>query len=108
MRILAIEYDLNTPTYANLEEIQRDEARAVWHLQQTDVIRGIWFTAADRNAVIMLECVDADAARQHLEALPRVRHGYSNFKLYPLHSYDGFVRLFAVGATTKVEEPPEY
>ncbi|MBX3750996.1 MAG: hypothetical protein KF897_12975 [Opitutaceae bacterium] len=108
MRILALEHDLNTPTYANLEELQRDEARAVWQLQQADVIRGIWFTAAERNAVILLECADADAARLHLDTLPRVRHGYSNFKLYPLHSYDGFARLFAAGATAKVEEPPEY
>lgn len=108
MRILAIEYDLNIPTYANLEELQRDEAKAVWQLQQADVIRDIWFTAAERNAVILLECVDADAAKQHLDTLPRVRHGYSTFKLYPLHSYDGFARLFAAGATAKVEEPPEY
>jgi len=108
MRILALEHDLNTPTYANLEELQRDEARAVWQLQQADVIRGIWFTAAERNAVILLECADADAARLHLDTLPRVRHGYSNFKLYPLHAYDGFARLFAAGATAKVEEPPEY
>ncbi len=108
MLILAIEYDLNTPAYANLEELQRDEARAVWRLQQADVIRDIWFTAAERNAVILLECGDADEARQHLDTMPRVQHGYSTFKLYPLHAYDGLARLFAAGATVKVEEPPEY
>jgi len=108
MRILAIEHDLNVPTYTNLKEINREEARVVWKLQQDDVIRDIWFTVAGRCAVMLLECANEAAARKLLETLPRVRHGYSDFKLLELRSYDGFERLFATGAVAKKEEAPEY
>jgi len=108
MRILAIEHDLNVPAYANLKEINREEARAVWKLRQDDVIRDIWFTVAGRRAVMMLECADEAAARKILEALPRVRHGFSDFKLLELRSYDGFERLFATRGAAKTEEAPEY
>ena len=108
MRILAIEHDLNVPAYANLKEINREEARVVWKLQQGDVIRDIWFTVEGRRAVLLMECADEAAARKLLETLPRVRHGYSDFKLLGLRSYDGFERLFATSAAAKTEEAPEY
>jgi hypothetical protein len=37
-----------------------------------------------------------------------VRHGFSDFKLLELRSYDGFERLFATSAAAKTEEAPEY
>lgn len=109
MRILAIEHELPTPAHANLREVLRDEARAVWELQKADVIREIWFTASDRRAILLLECATAAAAREQLSALPLVRRGFSEFQLIELRSYDGFERLFgAKTASASTPEPAEY
>jgi hypothetical protein len=111
MRILAIERELASPGQAGLRELLRDEARAVWELQKSGVIRDIWFTASDRRAILMLECANAATAREHLDKLPLVRRGCSDFSVLELHSYDGFERLFtgdALKPAAKPEEPPEY
>ena len=111
MRILAIEREMPMPAHQNLHDLLRKEAAAVWDLQKSGVIRDIWFTTADRRAVIMLECPGGAEAREQLDALPLVRSGLINFTLLELRSYDGFERLFATGPEAAVpqhEEPPEY
>ncbi len=110
MRILAIERELPTPVHSNLHDNLRAEAAGVWDLLKGGIIRDIWFTA-DRHAIVMLECLNAAEARQHLAGLPLVRTGLIEFTLHELHSYDGFERLFATGAEPPVhvhQEPPEY
>ena len=111
MRILAIEREQTTPVHANLHDLLRDEAAALWELHQRDIIRELWFTANDRHAIIMLECPNAIEARKHLATLPLVRTGLIDFTLHELRSYDGFERLFATGTeplVLKREEPAEY
>lgn len=111
MRILAIERELPVPMHQNLHELLHEEAAVVWDLQKSGIIRDIWFTTADRRAVIMLECPGVAEAREHLNALPLVRTGLIDFTLLELRSYDGFERLFATGPEPAVphhEEPPEY
>ena len=110
MRILAIERDLPTPAYANPHDLLREEAAGAWDLSKRGIIRDIWFTA-DRRAVVMLECLNAAEARQHLSVLPLMRHGLSAFTVLELRNYDGYERLFATGIeppAAKHEEPPEY
>ena len=112
MRILAIERELPAPRRADLPHLLHDEAAGVWDLLKRGIIRNIWFTAADRLAIIMLECAGAAEAREHLSTLPLVQTGVIDFTLHELRSYDGFERLFApAGAEPPVhlhEEPPEY
>jgi hypothetical protein len=111
MRILAIEREMPMPAHQNLHDLLRDEAAAVWNLQKNGVIRDIWFTTADRRAVIMLEGPGIADAREQLNALPLVRSGLIDFTLLELRSYDGFERLFATGPAPAVphhEEPPDY
>ena len=111
MRILAIERDQPFPPHQNLCDLLRDEATAVWDFQKRGIVRDIWFTAADRHAVVMLECADAAEARQYLADLPLVRAGLIDFTVLALTAYDGFERLFATGLEPAVphhEEPPEY
>ena len=95
MRILAIEQSTAAGPVDNLNDLLRDEAAAVWRLQQSGIIREIWFTRPDRRAVIMLECVDTDEARQHLATLPLVHRRQIEFSLLELRHYDGLERLFA-------------
>ena len=110
MRILAIERELTPPGAAIPADLLRREAAEVWTLQKQGLIRDIWFTS-DRHAVVMLECPDAAAAKEHLAALPLVRAGLIDFTIHELASYDGFERLFTPGPgkpAPKPEEPPEY
>jgi muconolactone delta-isomerase len=111
MRILAIERELPAPAHHNLPDLLRDEAAAVWDLTKRGIIRDIWFTAANRRAVVMLECADAAEARRHLALLPLARTGLIDFTLLELKAYDGFERLFAGPAGPiphAAEAPPEY
>lgn len=111
MRILALERELPAPPRAHLPDLFRDEAASVWDLQKRGIVRDIWFTTADRRAVVMLECLNAAEARQHLDTLPLVRYGQIDFTLHELRSYDGFERLFARSTEPAVhvhDEPPEY
>ena len=110
MRILAIERELPLPMHRNLQGLLREEAAVVWDLQKRGVIRDIWFTKADRRAVIMLEATDHADARAHLATLPLVRAELIDFALHELSPYDGLERLIATtpASPTKPEEPPEY
>jgi len=111
MRILAIERELPIPAHANLDDLRREEAAAVWDLSKRGIVRDIWFSVADRRAVLMLECGSLAGAREHLGTLPLVRHQLIDFNLMELRNYDGFERLFGSpkdAAPAKPVEPPEY
>ena len=75
MRILAIERELPALPYVNFHDLLRDEAASVWDLQKRGVIREVWFTAAEKRAIVMLECGNAAEARHHLDTLPLVQRG---------------------------------
>jgi len=93
VKVLALEQDLSEadPTAVQLKA----EAQAVWDLQQSGVIREIYFRA-DRNvAVIILEAPDIAAADAHIQRLPLVAEGLIRFELIPLRPYPGFGRLFS-------------
>ena len=108
MRILALEREL-APSAAPAELLRR-EALEVWALQKQGVIRDIWFTSPGRNAVVMLECLNALEARRHLASLPLVRSGLIDFTLLELCPYDGFERLTVSSPVdpAKPVDPPEY
>ena len=72
----------------------RAEAEHVWELQQTGVVRQVFFRADRHEAVLMLEVADPEAAREALAELPLVRSGLIDFEIVPLRAYPGFARLF--------------
>lgn len=97
MHILAIENDVIAPPALKTKELLRAEAARVWDLREQGIIREIWFTADQHNAVIMLECADAAEALRNLKSLPLVRAGVIDFTVHELRAYDGFERLFSAG-----------
>jgi len=94
MKILALEKESPGVTAGQIQPLLKEEARCVWALQQSGLIREIYFEAGRHTSVLMLECADSEAARHALAALPLVRAGLIEFELVPLVPYDGFARLF--------------
>jgi muconolactone delta-isomerase len=95
MRILAIERPVPGVTQSQFTpEIAADEAREAWELYQAGVIRELYFRADEGQAVIILECADAEEARRVLAGLPMASAGLIGFEVMPLRAYPGFARLF--------------
>jgi len=110
MRYLALERELPALPRADLADLLRQEAAAVWQLQKSGIVRDVWFTA-ERHAVVMLECPSLAAARGHLAALPLVRAGRIEFTVLELQAYDGYERLFGrppAPGKGAAENGPEY
>lgn len=93
MKILAIEKAVAGATMPDYTPFLRAEAMRVWELMQEGVVREAWFDS-DHNAILVLECDNADAARECLATLPLVQHGLIAFEVRALHPYDGLSRLF--------------
>jgi muconolactone delta-isomerase len=95
MKILAMEKETPGVAGADFEPHLRAEAARVWQLQQAGVLRELYFRQDRPAAVLILECADADEAREVLDTLPLVREGLIAFDVIPLVPYPGFARLFA-------------
>jgi len=92
MKILAIETELKKLSTNSDKEILKNEAHAVFELQQKDILREIYF---DENhcAVLILECTGKTEAEKILSELPLVKNGFIQFEIRELHPYTGFSRL---------------
>jgi hypothetical protein len=97
MKFLALEHDLpgNVAASQFSESLLKDEARRAWELQQAGLVRELYFRADRDEAVLVLECTNAEEALEVLNTLPLVRENLINFELIPLIAYPGFARLFA-------------
>ena len=94
MKILAIEKEIEGIQEKQFEPYLKDEAKRVWELVQSGVIREIYFTKDDNCAVIILECHSEAEAGSILNTLPLVKEKLICFNIKPLIPYDGFARLF--------------
>jgi hypothetical protein len=94
MKILVIEKPLSHASADAFEPSLREEAARVWSLCKEGVIREIYFRADRREAVLLMETIDADDARKILSTLPLVRENLISFDVVPLVPYSGFERLF--------------
>lgn len=95
MKILALEKKVpgvNEDQFT--DALLEAEATEAWDLNQSGVLREIYFSADKHGAVLVLECDNADEARRTLSALPLVRAGLIDFQIVPLVAYPGFARLF--------------
>ena len=97
MKILALEHEVSNATAEGFQQYTKDEARKVWELVQSGVVRESYFRADRSEAVLVLECQTVDEAREALSALPYVENQLIMFELIPLKAYSGFERLFATG-----------
>jgi muconolactone delta-isomerase len=95
MKILSLEHELPNATAEEFQQHSRAEGLRAWELHQQGIVRELYFRADRNEAVLVLECADAEAARQALATLPLVEHGLITFELIPLKAYPGFARLFA-------------
>ena len=95
MKIIALEAEVPGVTAEQFQPLLPAEARRVWALYLSGVLREIHFRADQHTAVLMLECDGVDAARAVLDTLPLRRAGLITFDLIPLTPYSGFARLFA-------------
>ena len=95
MKILALEKELSGSQADHFAGDLKSEAMHVWSLYQSGVVRELYFRQDRSDAVLVLECADAEAARDVINTLPLVRSGLIDFELIPLIPYPGFSRLFA-------------
>ena len=94
MKILALEMEVEGMNSEQFAPHLKAEARRVWELYQSGVLREIYFRADRSQAVLILECTDTNEAGHVLESLPLVRAGLIRFDVMPLLPYPGFARLF--------------
>ena len=94
MKFLALERPVANVTPATMQPLLKAEARRVWELQKSGVLREIYFTPA-HDAVLVLECADERAAMEALNSLPLVRENQIRFEVSCLLPYSGFERLLA-------------
>ncbi len=95
MKFLALEID--PPDINDIQPnaaLLKEEARRVWELYQSGSIREFYFRADRQAAVLMLECISLEEAREVLNTLPLVRERCIEFEVIPLRAYPGFARLF--------------
>jgi muconolactone delta-isomerase len=94
MKILAMEVEVAGVRPEQYSPHLKAEARAVWELYQSGLIRELYFRADRSEAVLLLECETAETVREILGSLPLVRAGLISFDVIPLVPYPGFARLF--------------
>jgi muconolactone delta-isomerase len=95
MKLLALEKELPDVTAEAFQPLLKPEARRIWELQQSGVLRETYFRTDQHCAVLVLECDNIEEARLVLSTLPLVAAGLIEFEIIPLAPYDGLARLFS-------------
>lgn len=98
MKLLALEVEEPGTSPEALRPYLEEEAKALWELYLSGIVREAHFRTDRHTAVLVLECPDAERARKVLASLPLVRHNLIHFEVVPLTPYSGFERLFASDA----------
>ena len=98
MKLIALEIENAGVTAEQFEPHLKEEAMAIWELQQKGLICEVYFRADQHTAVLMLECEGVSHAQALLASLPLVKHGLIHFDIIPLAPYSGFSRLFTSDA----------
>jgi hypothetical protein len=92
MKILAIEKEFEGVNWDNMEDVLEQEAQHVFQLYLSDSLREIYFTE-DKNAVLILETVDREKAKELLDSLPLVKNKKIRFEIMELRPYTGYERI---------------
>jgi hypothetical protein len=94
MKILALEHEVPNTRPEQFALHLKAEATRIWELYQSGQVRELYFRQDRKEAVLVLECANAEAAQRMLETLPLVQAGLITFEIIPLLPYPGFERLF--------------
>lgn len=94
MKILALERESPEAAPEKFQPHLGAEAARAYELYQRGLIRELYFHQERHTAILVLECADANEARNVLSTLPLVEAGLITFELIPLVPYPGFARLF--------------
>ncbi len=92
MKILALEKEKPGLTSNDFAPYLNAEAKHVYELQQSGIVREIYFNQ-NHEAVLILECENLGAADKLLSNFPLVKNGLITFELMELKPYSGFSRL---------------
>ena len=92
MKVLAIEKEMKDVDWNNLGDLLKDEAQHVFHLYLSNSLREIYFTE-NKNAVLVLEAANKNAANELLKTLPLVKSGKIQFETMELRPYTGYERI---------------
>lgn len=95
MKILAIEKELKTVDWEKESQTLIEEAKSAYNLLLKGSLREIYFTE-NKNAVLVLECVNKITATQLLSKLPLVEKKIIDFEIMGLQPYTGFSRLMNI------------
>jgi len=95
MKIIAVEKEINTARPIDFRRSAKAEAKALWRLYQSGLVREFYFRKEKNLAVLILEVKNKQAAKQALNKLPFVSKKLIEFELISLKPYPGFERLFA-------------
>jgi hypothetical protein len=93
MKILAIEKEIKGARWEGTGKLLEEEARHIFHLYLSDILREIYFTEY-KNAVLILETKDKAAAEKLLHELPLVKSNKMEFEVLELRPYAGYQRIF--------------
>ena len=94
MKILALEKEVPNTSPNQFAPYLKAEAARVWALHKSGELREIYFRGDRDEAVLILECVDAEEAKILLSTFPMVKEALIEFEVIPLVPYPGFERLF--------------
>lgn len=94
MKIIAIEKELSNARTIDFRKNAKAEAKALWHLYQSGLVREFYFRKEEKLAVLILEAKNIQIAKTALSKLPFVSKKLIAFELIPLKPYPGFQRLF--------------
>ena len=92
MKILALEKEIEGLEWENPEDLLKDEAQHVYHLYLSGSLREIYFTES-KNAILVMEAEDKNAAIKLLDTLPLVKSGKIKFEVMELRPYTGYERI---------------
>ncbi len=92
MKLLAIEKELQPVDWNKETRTLIEEAKSVYKLMLSDLLREIYFTE-NKNAILILECNSKEKAEQILQELPLVQKNIISFDLMELNPYTGLSRL---------------
>ena len=94
MKIFALEEEIEGVAPDEFHPYLQAEARQVWSLVQSGVLREIYFRQDRSSSVLVLECDSVAEAGRVLNTLPLVQNSLIRFELIPVKPYPGFSRLF--------------
>ena len=92
MKILALEREIEGTIWEHTETLLEQETQHVFQLYLSGCLREIYFTEK-KNAVLILETKDREAAEKSLNTLPLVKSGKIKFEIMELKPYSGFERI---------------